>query len=228
MNLKLTILSIITLYQPSDGYRFSLEPFVIANSIKTKRKHGTGLNIVDFGSGSGIIALLVAKRFPSSKLYAVEKNSAFREIIAKNISLNRLENIEILNDTGSIKPNSIDIVLSNPPYFRSDSYRPSSRHFSEKFDESMGIDLLLSESRKILKNKGVLIISYHPTRLVELITKLKEYKFGTKSITPAYGSKKSQAQFIVVETQFAGKDHTIIKPPVDLEKLSQNLRCEKG
>ncbi len=79
--------------------------------------------IVDFCSGSGCIAVSVAKIIPDARVYAVEKYPQAFSFLQKNIALNNVENIKPINGDlfdknalGALKP---DLILSNPPYIRS-------------------------------------------------------------------------------------------------------------
>ena len=78
--------------------------------------------IVDFCSGSGCIAISVAKLFPDAKVYAVEKYDEAYSYLVKNIELNNVKNvIAIQGDLfdkfvlDGVRP---DMILSNPPYIR--------------------------------------------------------------------------------------------------------------
>lgn len=80
--------------------------------------------VVDFCSGSGCIAITIAKLFPDVKVYAVEKYDEAYGYILRNIHLNHVTNVIAIKgdvfDTkvlGDIKP---DLIVSNPPYIRSE------------------------------------------------------------------------------------------------------------
>ena len=79
--------------------------------------------VIDLCSGSGCIAISVAKHLPNAKVYAVEKSDLAFPYLKKNIWLNCVFNIsavhgDIFDRTllSDIKP---DLILSNPPYIRS-------------------------------------------------------------------------------------------------------------
>lgn len=79
--------------------------------------------VIDLCSGSGCIAISVAKHLPNAKVYAVEKSDLAFPYLKKNIWLNCVFNIsavhgDIFDRTllSEIKPN---LILSNPPYIRS-------------------------------------------------------------------------------------------------------------
>ncbi len=80
--------------------------------------------VFDLCSGSGCIAISVAKLFPKAKVYAVEKSDKAIEYLKKNVKLNKAKNVEIIR--GDICDNRLlqgitpDLILSNPPYIKSD------------------------------------------------------------------------------------------------------------
>ena len=76
--------------------------------------------IVDFCSGSGCIAISIAKLFPKARVYAVEKYDEAFSYLKRNITLNGIDNVFAVkgdifdkNVIGGIIP---DLIVSNPPY----------------------------------------------------------------------------------------------------------------
>lgn len=78
--------------------------------------------IVDFCSGTGCIAISIAKIFTNAKVYAVEKYDEAFSYLVKNIELNNVRNVVPIQgdmfDKTVIKDVVPDIILSNPPYIR--------------------------------------------------------------------------------------------------------------
>lgn len=79
--------------------------------------------VLDLCSGSGCIAVSVAKLLKNSKVFAVEKSEKAFNFLKKNIELNKAHNVQpVLGDVfdnnllAEIEP---DLILSNPPYIRS-------------------------------------------------------------------------------------------------------------
>ncbi len=78
--------------------------------------------IIDLCSGSGCIAVSIAKLIPNATVYAVEKfNEAF-DYLTKNIALNKADDVIAVKgdvfDKGILKDVSADLIVSNPPYIR--------------------------------------------------------------------------------------------------------------
>lgn len=79
----------------------------------------TGLTILDLGTGSGAIALSLAKERPQSKVIAAEYHQRALDVAKANAVKNKIDNVEfVLSDWFSnIEPQiRFDLIASNPPY----------------------------------------------------------------------------------------------------------------
>lgn len=86
---------------------------------------GVGLNILDLGTGSGCIAISLAKELPNSQVFAYDISEKALETAKKNAELNNakviFEKVDILNSQFSIingrrSASQFSIIVSNPPY----------------------------------------------------------------------------------------------------------------
>lgn len=97
-------------------YRFSEEPFLLKDFIKNKDYK----TIVDLGAGCGIISILLSARFPKSKIFAIECEEESFQKLETNIQEKEIDNITAvqcwIEDAHKfIAPNTIDLVVCNPP-----------------------------------------------------------------------------------------------------------------
>ncbi len=80
--------------------------------------------IVDFCSGSGCIAISIAKLFPDSTVYAVEKYDKAYSYLIKNIEHNSVNNVIPVQgdifDKNVLDGIAADLIVSNPPYIRTE------------------------------------------------------------------------------------------------------------
>lgn len=80
--------------------------------------------VIDLCSGSGCIAISIAKLIPEAKVYAVEKFDEAFGYLEKNIGLNSCNNVIAVKgdlfDKSLLRDIKADLILSNPPYIRKD------------------------------------------------------------------------------------------------------------
>ncbi len=196
MELELCDFNSIQIYQPKHGYRFSFEPFILTDiQIPKHIKIGA-----DIGSGCGIIAILLSKKFYLDKIYAVENNINYIKIIKKNIQQNDIKNIEIIDSIEKIPDNYLDLVISNPPYYTKSAFRLSKKYEFQKF-ETLPIEQIFKIVASKIKNNGLFRLSFHSTRLFEICSQLFNNRMGIKSIQPIYGAKNKIAKTCIIESK---------------------------
>ena len=100
------------------------ETELLADFAKDLLKDKKSPVVFDLCSGSGCIAISVAKLLPKAKVYAVEKSGDALGYLKKNVKLNKAKNVEIIS--GDIADRRLlqgivpDLILSNPPYIKSE------------------------------------------------------------------------------------------------------------
>ena len=115
--------------------------------------------ILDIGTGSGVIALMLAQRFPNSRILGIDFDNPSVEEADMNFKLSpwkeRLtsENLKFPDDILG-KGLNFDLVVSNPPYFRSGVINPGSQRERARHQDSLSIFSLLEFSPLILTPGG--------------------------------------------------------------------------
>ncbi len=127
-------------------------------------------NILDLGTGTGAIALSLAKERPNSFITATDQSIAALEIAKQNAKKNQVSNIEFVQSDwfAELKNKQFDMIVSNPPYIKEDD--PHLKQGDVRFEPlsalTAGIDGL-DDIRKIikacpihLKSDGALLIEH--------------------------------------------------------------------
>ena len=84
-------------------------------------KEKPNAEVIDLCSGSGCIAISIAKHFPKAKVTAVEKSDRAFSYLLKNIEKNNVKVNAVLGDIAELETKKhYDLVVSNPPYIESD------------------------------------------------------------------------------------------------------------
>ncbi len=192
----------LTVFQPQDGYRFSIDSIILAAHICAI----SGLKVLDIGTGCGIIPVLLGYRFPTSRIIGIEIQKQLAKCAQKNIIKNQLEKTvsTICQDIRKITPQdldgSMDLVISNPPYKKKGSGRlnPSSQKAIARHEISLELESLLQKAYTLLKPKGEMVIIYPTERLAELILSMKEFDLQPSKLRYIHSKKKTDAKRVIV------------------------------
>lgn len=95
--------------------------------IKThsEQSEESQIKILDVGTGSGCIAISLAKNLPNTKIYALDVSEKALVVARKNAKINNVDiefvEVDILNEASwglEFKNLEFDTIVSNPPYVR--------------------------------------------------------------------------------------------------------------
>jgi release factor glutamine methyltransferase len=128
------------------------------------------LRIVDVGTGSGCIAIALAKEFPNSYIHATDISEAALEVARANAARHQLEKRIQFDHThllDGVSDNTFDFVVSNPPYVgdsEEDQVQLEVRKFEPRnavFAGHTGLEViekLIPAARRVLKPGGFLVM----------------------------------------------------------------------
>ena len=121
--------------------------------------HNFPSEILDIGTGTGILALMAAQRFPNAKITAIEILPEAADEAKHNFTLSHWsDRIELINDDfrkfATFTKQKFDLIITNPPYFENqllpnDEYLQIAKH-----TQNLSYDELFYFSKSILNKKG--------------------------------------------------------------------------
>jgi len=144
----------VAVRQKKGGYRFALDAPLLADFIRVKK----GESLLELGTGSGIIALLLGRR-PFVRLTALEIQPQLAVLARRNVRLNGLEDrvTVVRADLRRYRPaRRFDVVFSNPPYIRKETGFLSSSPEKSIAKHEIKCDILdiMSAASRCLKAGG--------------------------------------------------------------------------
>lgn len=122
-------------------------------------------SILDVGTGSGLIALMMAQRNGLASITAIEIDSdaamQARENVICSPFRGRIEVLPLsLQEFQSTVTGKFDAIVSNPPFFVNSLPSPDLRRTGARHAGSLTADELFSISRKLLSESGTLSLIY--------------------------------------------------------------------
>ncbi len=208
---------IVKIMQPKKGARFTLDSLLLADFCRIKSHDA----ILEPGSGTGIISLLLASKFSGSSVVAVEAQTAVAHICSQNISDNGLDDrIVLLNQDireihHTLKPGSFDAIVANPPYTHTGTGRqsPVQERLTSRHDRLGTIQTWL-DLRIYLRNKGRYFLIFPASRASEIIYLLRTGKLEPKRVRFVHPWKDKPASLILIEAMKSAAPGLVVLPPL--------------
>lgn len=218
--MKTTLDSIrdIHLYQPKNGYRFSVDSLLLWDFVNVRNVR----TIADLGAGSGIIGILLAKKYPNARVDLFEIQDALIELAARNVEINSLEGRVHSKkcDLRDLRPSQkeftrYDLVVSNPPYRRLSSGRLNREPAVSAARHEMTLQLYecINAASSLLRTRGRLCMVYHPCRLPELLDVMRSRGIEAKRMRFVHSNSSAEAKMVLVEAVQGGRAGVKVEAP---------------
>jgi len=175
------------------------ETELLVESIIEIYKDHDPVNILDIGTGSGNIAVSLAKNISNSYITAVDISDAALKTAKENAVLNKVDNKIDFIQTDFLKDNlnfsEFDVVVSNPPYISISDYetlRPELTMYEPKgalTDHNSGYlfyEVISSRAYNILKQNGKLFFEIGKDQHSEVTRIIRSNKFENITIRKDY------------------------------------------
>ena len=180
-----------------------------------------GSVLIDLGTGSGIMPILLADRGYFQKISGLEIQSAYAEMAARSVAENGLtEFIEIVE--GDIKnaaaiygKSSADCVISNPPYKKAASglVNAADSVTVARHETLCRLEHVIAAAADLLKPRGCFCMIHRPERLADTVEQMRSRGLEPKRIRFVYPkADRPPTMFLILAVKHGGKDLRIEKP----------------
>lgn len=214
----------LKLIQKKDGLTFGTDAYLLSAFIRPRAD--SAAVAVDLGGGTGVASFLCAVKDKASRIYSVEIQEEFFDLIRRNAQLNFLDEkvIPLCMDVRDVSPADIcgeaDIVFSNPPYMKENGGIGSKNIQMNIARREIfgGISDFCFAAKRLLKYGGSFYTVYRPDRYTDLISALRGNSLEPKKITFVYPDTNTKPCLVLTEAKYGGAPGVIITEPLIIYK----------
>ena len=155
----------------------------VAEEVKSQKSKVK--NILDIGTGTGLLSLMIAQKNPEAGVLAIEIDEAAKEQARENVDASSWkEQIDIIE--GDVKtspfPEKFDIIISNPPFYEKEIKSETGNKNVAHHSENLTLEELLSVIRNSLNKDGSFFLLLPYKRNQEIKKLFKDHDLSISKI----------------------------------------------
>jgi len=207
----------LTCCQHRTGYRFSVDSVLLTHFFTPRPSE----NILDLGTGCGIMPLILACRWPELSLTGLELQPQLVELARRNIEANGYAERIVIRE-GDLRgvqeifqPGEFQRVLSNPPYRKLAGGRQNlgSEQAAARHEINADIAAVARAAGWLLQKGGKADLVYPATRLVSLLSSLRQHGLEAKRLQMVHSYPGGPGKLVLVEARKGGGEELDVLPP---------------
>lgn len=170
-----------------------------------------------------MIPLFLSKK-TKAQITGIEIQEISSDLAKRNVQLNNLEDqISIINDDMKnwrkyFRNNSVDMVISNPPFFKFDGNEKQLNDLTQltlaRHEISITLEEIIQTASNLLKDKGHFALVHRVDRFMDIIENMKKYDIEPKKIQFCHTKINKEGKILLVEGIKYGKPGLRILPPL--------------
>lgn len=208
--------------QDPDRFCFGMDAVLLSGFARARQ----GDVVLDLGTGTGIIPILMEAKTKAAHLSGLEIQPDSADMARRSVKLNGLEKkIEII--TGDIKEAeslfgaaSFDVVTSNPPYMTEHHglTNPDAPKAIARHELLCTLEDVIFQSSRLLKPGGNFFMVHRPFRLVDIFVLLRQYKLEPKRMKLVYPFADKEPNMVLIEANRGGRARMTVEKPLIVYK----------
>ncbi len=208
--------------QDSDRFCFGMDAVLLSGFARAKE----GDRVLDLGTGTGIIPILMEAKTCAAHLSGLEIQPDSADMARRSVKLNGLEEkIEIV--TGDIKeavslfgPASFDVVTCNPPYMTEHHglTNPGAPKAIARHELLCTLEDVISQAGRLVKPGGNFYMVHRPFRLADIFVLLRQYKIEPKRMKLVYPFVDKEPNMVLIEANRGGRPRMTVEKPLIVYK----------
>ena len=215
----------LKLIQDPKEFCYGVDAVILADFCANyARSIRSSTRIMDLGTGSGIIPVILSHKTPSDNIYGVEVQEGSWDRARRSLELNDLSSrisfihsdiLDLLSDSPEMK-GSFDCVTCNPPYTAgSGGMKPErSAKIIARHETTADLEDFIRVSSELLKERGELFMVHRPSRLVDIFCFSRKYRLEPKDIRMVLPRAGGEANIALIHMVKNGRPELNVRAPL--------------
>lgn len=194
----------LKIIQNRDGFCFGIDAVLLSDFAKDLKR---GSTVIDLGTGTGIISILLCGKTDLKKIFGVEVQKEVYDMACRSVKLNNLEErFEVINENITdlnciFDSNSFDVVVTNPPYKKRNTgiINEQEKKLISRHEVIADLEDFISVSNRLLKDKGEFYMIHRPDRIVDIFYLMRRYKIEPKEVRLVFSNEKNPPKMVLIK-----------------------------
>lgn len=194
----------LKIIQNKNGFCFGIDAILLSDFAKNIKKDSL---VMDLGTGTGIISILLCKKTNLKKIIGVEVQKEVYDMAYRSLKLNKLENkFEIINENilnleNIYEKDSVDVIVTNPPYKKQNSglISEDETKLISRHEVLANLEDFINISKKLLKDKGEFYMIHRPDRIVDTFYLMRKYNIEPKEIRFVHSTVNDIPKMVLIK-----------------------------
>lgn len=208
----------LKILQKTAGFRFGMDAVLLSDFVRAEAQ----ATVADFGTGTGILPLLMWGRGKGQRFEAFEIQREMADMARRSVALNglsariRVHEASVEEAPSLLAPGSVDVIVCNPPYGMPGAtlHNPGLSKDLARHQDPRGLKPWFTAAYRLLRGRGRMALIYPAPMMLSLMNDLSRAALIPKRFRLIYPRVDKPANLVLVEAVKDARPTLQPEPPL--------------
>ena len=208
----------LKILQKTAGFRFGMDAVLLSDFVRAEAQ----ATVADFGTGTGILPLLMWGRGKGQRFEAFEIQREMADMARRSVALNglsariRVHEASVEEAPSLLSPGSVDVIVCNPPYGMPGAtlHNPGLSKDLARHHDPRGLKPWFTAAYRLLRGRGRMALIYPAPMMLSLMNDLSRAALIPKRFRMIYPRVDKPANLVLVEAVKDARPTLQPEPPL--------------